>query len=479
MSHFRIFRRFAAAVLASALALGTLTALPASASSAKADEIRQLLEQYHISKPTDETLDDAAIDGMIDSLNDPYTEYFSEEQMKGFSNLLEQTFVGIGIVMTEDDKIVYIEDVISGSPAQQAGLQPGDAILSVDGVSMAGKTIADVQRASQGVEGTKVKFGVKRGEQKLLFQVVRQTVHMPAASSKMMGDGVGYLDLDTFSSDAASKFAKELKQLEQQGLQSLIVDLRSNGGGYVDQAQLIASQFIDDGVLAHLLDRDGNDTPLAVQGTTKPYPVWILVNGGSASASELLSGALQDYGIAKLIGTKTYGKGVVQRLVPVPSGGTLKVTVQEYLTPNGNHVDKVGLQPDLVVEGSLEQLMAGFRAAGGRTLTLTLGKGSAVVNGVRVAQPGLVLKKNGVWYVRTKLGANVAEAMLSYDAKAKQIVLLRDSASFRASVKDGQAILVDGVSYLDVRLLAKWFGDVQWSAAGDGTVTLADTAAAA
>ncbi|WP_221468970.1 S41 family peptidase [Cohnella nanjingensis] len=464
--------------MASALAFGIVPTAPATASSAKADEIRQLLEQYHISKPTDETLDDAAIDGMIDSLGDPYTEYFSEEEMKGFTNLLEQTFVGIGIVMTEDYKTVYIEDVISGSPAEQAGLLPGDAILSVDGVSMTGKTIADVQRASQGVEGTTVKIGVKRGDKKFQFPVTRKTVHMPTASSKMMGDGVAYLDLNGFSSDAGAKFANELAQLERQDIRSLVIDLRNNGGGYVDQAQLIASQFIADGVLAHLKDRDGNDTPLTVKGQTKPYPVWILVNGGSASASELLSGALQDYGIARLIGTKTYGKGVVQRLVPVSSGGTLKVTVQEYLTPNGNHVDKVGLQPDLSVEGSLEQLMAAFRAAGGHTLTLTAGKGAAVVNGVRVAQPALTVQKNGVWYIRTKLGANVAEASVRYDAQTKQIELKRDGASNRASVKDGQVLMVDGTSYLDVRLLAKWYSDVQWTAVGDGTVTLIDTQAA-
>lgn len=454
--------------------------LPSFAAAATADqvnEVRQLLEEYHISKPTDEELSKPGIDEMISTLNDPYTQYFTPEELQRFSGAIDQSFVGIGVVLTQDDGVIYIEDIVPGSPAAKAGLAAGDALVSVDGRQTAGKSIEQVTGEVSGQPGTYVNVAVKRGIVKLQFLIVRASLQVPAASSRLMGDGVGYLRLDSFSSDSGTRFKKELEALERQGIKELVVDLRGNGGGYVDQAQQIGALFVADGILAHVSDRDGNDAPIALNGVSRDYPIYLLVDGGSASATELLAGALQEYGVAKLVGTQTYGKGVIQQLISVKSGGTLKVTVQEYKTPGGKKVDKVGLTPDYRVEGYVQQLIAAYRLAGGQDVKLTIGRGALVVNGVRMAGAGLATRKNGVWYVNTKIAAIAVEATLSYDAKARQIVLSKNGAANRLAPTDSHVIMKNGVSYIDVRLLDKWYGNLSWSTAYDGTVTLYDAAA--
>ncbi|MDG0789579.1 S41 family peptidase [Cohnella ginsengisoli] len=460
-----------------ALSVLWLPAVAGAATQDQVNEVRQLLEEYHISKPTDDKLNESGIEAMIGSLDDPYTQYFSPEELQSFSNAINQSFVGIGIVMSQDDGITYLEDVVPDSPAFKAGLMPGDALVSIDGAPTAGKSIDAIQVMAAGKEGTTVNVGVKRGMVKLQFLVSRTSMQLPVATSRLMGAGVGYLRLDSFSADAAAKFKTQLQFLEGQGMTSLVVDLRGNGGGYVDQAQQIGALFVADGILAHVADRDGKDTPIELHGEKRGYPVYILVDGGSASATELLSGALQEYGVAKLVGTKTYGKGVIQQLIPVASGGTLKVTVQEYKTPGGKKVDKVGLTPDVAVTGSLQQLLAAYRLAGGGDVRLTVGRGALVVNGIRTADAGSVIKKNGVWYISSKLGAVASEAKLSYDAKARQIVLDKAGTTHRLNASDSHVIVKNGVSYIDVRLLSKWFANLTWAAVGDGTVTLYDSAA--
>ncbi|WP_158543742.1 S41 family peptidase [Cohnella sp. OV330] len=460
-----------------ALSVLWLPAVAGAATQDQVNEVRQLLEEYHISKPTDDKLNESEIEAMIGSLDDPYTQYFSPEELQSFSNAINQSFVGIGIVMSQDDGITYLENVVPDSPAFKAGLMPGDALVSIDGAATAGKSIDAIQVMAAGKEGSTVNVGVKRGLVKLQFLVARTSMQLPVATSRLMGAGVGYLRLDSFSADAAAKFKAQLQSLEGQGMTSLVVDLRGNGGGYVDQAQQIGALFVADGILAHVADRDGKDTPIELHGEKRDYPVYILVDGGSASATELLSGALQEYGVAKLVGTKTYGKGVIQQLIPVASGGTLKVTVQEYKTPGGKKVDKVGLTPDVAVTGGLQQLLAAYRLAGGGDVRLTVGRGALVVNGIRTADAGSVIKKNGVWYVSSKLGALASEAKLSYDAKARQIVLDKDGTTHRLAASDSHVIVKNGVSYIDVRLLSKWFANLTWAAVGDGTVTLYDSAA--
>ncbi|TJY44245.1 S41 family peptidase [Cohnella pontilimi] len=453
--------RYVLALLLSVALSGIFTISNAGAATTEqVNEVRNLLEQYHLNKPDNSNLNDAVIDAMVESLHDPYTEYFNEEEWKRFSDSLEQTFVGIGIVMAEEAGGIYIEDVILGSPAEKAGLLPGDQIVSAEGKSVKGLALPEVQQKLRGEEGTLLKIGISRNGKTLTFTITRKSIQLPVATGQMMGDGIGYLSLSGFTSDAGELFRNQLVRLEQAGMKSLIIDLRNNGGGYVNAAQQIAALFLKDGVLAHMKDRDGKDIPLPVQGEGRKYPVTILVNGGTASASELLAGALQDYGVAKLTGTQTFGKGVVQSIIPLESGGVLKVTVQEYFTPKGRTVNKKGLTPNHVVEGSGEQLIRGFRDAGGRALTLKAGKGSVVVNGIRAAEREPAIQQGKVWYVNLRLAAAMAGAELTYDLKNRKITVKSKTKSYTLNINDKRLLIRNGWSLIDTRALNSLFANV-------------------
>lgn len=457
-------------VFSSLLALALLNVgAPAvlGATTDQVEEVRELLEQYHLSKPNEEALTDKEIEAMVQTLDDPYTQYFDNEQWESFNSALEQTFVGIGIVMVEEDGSVYVEDVISDSPAEAAGVQPGDLLVGSDGKSFKGKSIEDIQKELLGEANTVVGLSVSRGGKALKFKITRQKVQIPVVTTKLLENGVGYLALSGFTLDAGTKVKNELEKLEKNGLTSLILDLRNNGGGYVDAAQEIAGMFVEKGVLAHMRDRDGVDHPLDISGSVKPYSVVVLVNGNSASASELLSGALQDYGVAKLVGTKTYGKGVVQSLIPVQSGGMLKVTIQEYYTPTGKKVDKVGLKPNLVLNGTAQQFIGAFRLAGGQKLSLTASKGIVTINGVRMAQPDAAMKDKTVWYVDLKLASSLIGAKLTYDSKNHAYTLAKGNKIQTIKTGDSHLRIKDGQSSIDVRLLKKWFAGFAYSAAGE------------
>ncbi|MFB9275137.1 S41 family peptidase [Cohnella cellulosilytica] len=439
------------------------------ASAQQTEEVRELLEHYHLKSPEDSELADKEIDEMVDSLGDPYTQYFDDQEWKAYSSELEQTFVGVGIVMMEEKGKVYVEDVIADSPAAEAGILAGDLLVSADGKSFAGKSMADIQKIIRGEEGTVVALTVSRSGKSLKFKITRKSVHVPVVSAKMLEQGIGYLALSSFTSDAAKEVKRELEKLEKNDLISLVLDLRNNGGGYVNSAQEIAGLFIKEGVLAHMRDRDGNDEPLSISGTERPYEyeVVILVNGNTASASELLSGALRDYGVAKLVGTKTYGKGVVQSLISLKSGGVLKVTIQEYYTPKGKKVDQVGLAPDLARSGAAEQLIGAFRLAGGKKLIVSWQDGVLTVNGIRMSQPDAARQEGKLWYFNLKLGAELAGAKLTYDAKNRSYTLTKGSQKETIQASDPRVTVKDGRTSIDVRLLAKWFKDVTFSTSGD------------
>jgi carboxyl-terminal processing protease len=455
-------RRLLAAALASFVLAAAWPASPANAETKEqVDEIRQLLEQYHLSKPDDSDLNQKAIDAMVESLQDPYTEYFDPEEWNSFSDSLEQQFSGIGIVLVDENGTIYVEDVLPGSPAETAGVLPDDVIATADGKPVKGMTLSDVQQKLRGQEGTSVQIGVLRGGKPLSFTLTRKAIQVPVATGQMMGDGVGYLALTGFTSDAGSLFAAELGKLERAGMTSLVIDLRDNGGGYVSAAQQIASLFIKDGLLAHLKDRDGKDTPIRVSGGGKNYPVTILVNGNTASASELLAGALRDYGIAKLTGSRTFGKGVVQSIVPLKSGGVLKVTVQEYVTPKGRKVDKTGLAPDHAVNGREEQLIAAYRDAGGRTLTAEFGDSSVRINGIRTARVGGAVKNGGRWSVHLRLAAALVGAEVGYDAKSKTVTISRDGTVYKLKEGDSRLIQKNGWNLIEVSTLTAWYPELR------------------
>ncbi len=459
----KAFRNWRLAFVLLAALLFTGTWLPSAAWAETAEqvqEVREVLSQYHLSKPAEEDLNQQTIDEMIESLGDPYTEYFSEEEWESFFNNLEQTFTGIGIRLIEEDGVVYVEDIIPGGPAEAAGMLPGDALTSADGASLKGLSVAGIQEKLLGPEGTSVQVGVTRDGKLLTFSITRKTIQLPTAFSQMMGDGVGYLALTAFTSDAGEAFAEQLDKLAEAGMTSLIFDLRNNGGGYVNAAQEIAEYFMDEGVLAYLKDRDGNKASIDVRGGRMPYPVTVLVNGASASASELLAGALQDYRIAKLVGTRTFGKGLVQSLVPLESGGVLKITVQEYLTPKGRKVNQTGLTPQVEIAGASEQLIGAFREAGGKQVEVGFDKGSILINGVRTAFPNALLQNEGKTYVQLRLIASIVGASIGYDPETGTVDILDGDQYYQLPRGDSRLINKNGWNMIELTSAIRLFPEL-------------------
>lgn len=462
-----------AALVGIALLFGAVP-LASADTPEQAKEVRQMLLDYHYSKPSADSLSSDDIDQMIATLKDPWTQFFDAKEWETFNSALEQTFVGVGIVMRQEKNGVYIDEVISGSPAESAGLMPGDLMVTAGGKSLAGVSSSDIQQLLLGQEGELAALSVERDGKKLDFILMRAKVSLPVVTTKLLGEGVGYLALSGFTSDSAEKVKEGIAQLEKQGISSLVFDLRGNGGGYVDAAQKIASQFIKEGVLAHMVDRDGDDTPLVVKGAKKAYPVVMLVNGNTASASELLSGALQDYRVAKLVGTKTYGKGVVQSIATLQSGGVLKLTVQQYFTPKGRTVNKVGLTPDIQVDDPASQLVEAYRAAGGRKVVLTALNNVVTMEGIRTAEPSAALKNDkGVWYVNIRLGASIAGAKFKYDAAKRVFTLTKGNVVHMLPSNDSHLVVKEGRTMIDVALLKKWFPGFAYSVK-DETIQLSD-----
>jgi carboxyl-terminal processing protease len=428
--------------------------------AAQLEEIRELLDRYHISNPDESVLGASDIDSMLEALNDPYTEYFDEEEWAEFNNSLEQTYYGAGVALAEEDGIIYAQYVIPDSPAAKAGLQTGDALISADGHSLIGTSIAGVQQRVLGPKGTTVNLEIERNGKRMTFSIVRGEVHYPPARGLLMGNGVGYLELNGFTSDASKRFIEQLDKLERSGMKSLIIDLRNNSGGYMLEAQKIASLFIENGVMAHLVSGEGNEFPLIVAGGGKSYPITVLVNANSASASELLAGALQDYGVATLIGTKTYGKGVVQTLYYLKNGGVLKLTVQEYFTPKWRKVDQAGIEPDVNVEGTVEQLIAAYKHAGGKKIVVDFWKGFFFLNGVDMARPNSAVFQQNKWYVNLRLAAALVGAEVGYDKQSGTISLNKDGKAYQWKKGDPALINRDGYNLIEITKLQNIFPEL-------------------
>jgi carboxyl-terminal processing protease len=292
----------------------------------------------------------AAIDGMLASLKDPYTVFYTPKEYKDM--LQEQSgnpFVGIGarLDLTKDKRVIVIEP-IDGSPAARAGVQAGDIITAVDGKAVFGKKLDDVIDHIRGEEGTFVRLTVERKGKPVQFSLKRAMVNSPVVDSWMEDDAskIGYIRLLMFNEQADQQFDRALAKLEKQGMRALVFDLRDNPGGLLNIAQDIASRFIKNGPIVWVKEKSGRMSSLDVEMdkhrgklSTGSYPVVVLVNGNSASSSEIVSGAIQDSGAGVLVGTRTYGKGLVQTIIPLAGDSAVKITTQHYYTRNKNDIN--------------------------------------------------------------------------------------------------------------------------------------------
>lgn len=320
----------------------------------KLEKYRAIIDEYYLWDVDEENLEEGAIKGYIEGLNDPFTEYISKEEMQEYMQDTMGNYVGIGIYMVLDSQNgkIRILAPMKNSPAEQAGLKSGDIILEVDGQSYNEDEMSSMANKIKGEEGTKVKLKVLRGEETLEFEIERKNIKVNPVEGKVINNNIGYIQFSSFDETTAEDFKAKYQELEAQGITSLIIDLRNNGGGLVDQATDIADLIIEKGKdLIYEVDKDGNQE--TVKSEIDPIinmPIVVLVNENTASASEILAGALKDYGKATIIGTTTYGKGVIQQILTLKDGSGLKITTEEYQTPNHNKIHGVGIEPNIVVE---------------------------------------------------------------------------------------------------------------------------------
>ncbi len=318
------------------------------------NKYKSIIDKYYLGEVDEEKLKEGAIKGYIEGLDDPYTEYISKEDMQDFMDDTTGNFVGIGIYMvkdTETNKIMVLAP-IKNSPAEKAGILPGDLIISVDGVEYSADDMSVAATKIKGEEGTTVKLEILRGTETLNFELKRENIKVNPVEGKVLENKIGYIEFSSFDEGTAEDFKAKYEELEKQGIQSLIIDLRNNGGGIVDEALKIADYIADKGsVLLYEVDKNNNEK--VEKSENDPIiniPIVILTNENTASSSEILAGALKDLGKAKTCGTTTYGKGVIQQLLTLPDGSGIKITSEEYLTPNRTKINKVGIEPDEKVE---------------------------------------------------------------------------------------------------------------------------------
>lgn len=319
-------------------------------------KIKSIISKNYLwkEKIDEKKLKDSAIEGYVSGLGDKYTEYIPESEMKKFTEDIKGSFVGIGIYMVadEDTKKIVVYYPIPDSPAEKAGIKSGDIIVSVDGKQYSFEEFDTIADHIKGKEGTKVKLVIERDGKQLEFEITRKKIETNPITIKMFDNNIGYLKLPSFDEGAANRFKEKLDELKSKGAKSLIIDLRNNGGGIVDESTDIADFFLDKGKTI-ISTKDNNGTEEKTQSKKqKSYdmPVIVLVNENTASASEILTGALRDNEVIKVVGTKTYGKGVIQTVIPLSDGSGLKITTAEYFTPNGTEINNKGIKPDIEVK---------------------------------------------------------------------------------------------------------------------------------
>lgn len=329
-------------------------ALPFGMSNmAKICQIEEMLDTYYVEDYDKELAEELMYTGLVAGVGDPYTYYLSADSLAEQVEKNSGHFVGIGVeIYAGDDGYIVVSSVTPGGPAEAAGILAEDKITEVDGESIIGKTAADVSALVKGEEGTDVTLTIFRESTGEVLEktVTRQDIQVQTVSWRMMDDNIGYISITNFRENTHNQFKEALDTLEAEGMEKLVLDLRNNTGGLVKSAHEIGEELLPEGIMVYTMDKEGNREDTLCDDVYNDVPMVVLVNGNSASAAEILAGAIQDTGRGELIGTTTFGKGLVQRLFTLPDGSGLNVTIQKYYTPNGTSIHGVGITPDYEVE---------------------------------------------------------------------------------------------------------------------------------
>lgn len=338
------------------------TTLPSRLNYSSVQEVYDALRQNFDGELSEEALLNGLKNGLAGAANDPYTEYLPPDEAKAFNDDLNGTFSGIGAELGKRDESIVIVAPISGFPAEKAGLRAQDIITEINGESSFGLTLSEAVQKIRGEVGTEVRLTIVRDGKELEFNIIRENITIPSVEFSIKNDNVGYIKVARFADDTAELVQEAARQFSAKDISNIVLDVRSNPGGLLEESVDVASIWLPAGktILQEKRGgeviktyRAGGDTLL--EGTSTV----VLIDEGSASASEIVAGALQDNGAAVILGTQSFGKGSVQSLVQIPGGGVLKVTIARWYTPNGNNIDKSGITPEKKVERTAEDVGKG------------------------------------------------------------------------------------------------------------------------
>lgn len=315
-------------------------------------EVLRIIKDNYVDGVDMKELEEGAIQGMLEVLGDPQTNFFNQESMEDMMTKTLGSYSGIGIVIDSQDTFITIISPIKGTPGERAGLLPGDRIIAVDGRNIVGLSTSEAASLMRGPKGESVTLQVERAEVgSLEFTIVRDDIDVESVFPEMLENSMGYIFISNFDKSTGKEFEEALQQLEGQGMKGLVLDLRDNPGGLLAEAIRVGKAIVPAGPITHMVDGSGNTIKTHYSELEKkPYPIVVLVNAFSASASEIVAGALQDSQGAELVGTRTFGKATVQNLEELSNQGGIRYTVAKYLTPNRRNIHGEGLTPDYVVE---------------------------------------------------------------------------------------------------------------------------------
>lgn len=318
------------------------------------EKVKKLIDEEYLGDINEEKLINGAIKGYVSGLDDEYSEYFTKEEMDEFMTSTIGNYVGIGIYMVKDQEKneVTVLEAIKGSSAEEAGIKSGDIIKKIDDKEYTGDDFEKIPDIIKGKEGTKVKLEIERDEKTITFEVERRKVDLYPIETKVIDENIGYISLSSFDDECSKEFLKKYEELEKSNIKSLIIDLRNNGGGIVDEALEIADYILDkDQTILITKNKKGEEQIEKAKSNPKiKLPIIVLTNKNTASASEILAAALRENNKATIVGENTYGKGVIQELITLSTGAGLKITTEEYYTPNRNKINKIGIKPDYEIE---------------------------------------------------------------------------------------------------------------------------------
>ncbi|MBP1765435.1 MAG: ctpB 1 [Firmicutes bacterium] len=324
---------------------------PDAAGTIKLFRAMQLIKTRYVEEVPADQLMAGAIKGMVNSLGDPHSVYMDANMYKEFMIQTEGSFGGVGIVIGVKDKVLTVIAPVEGTPGEKAGIKSGDQIVKIDGQETKNMALDEAVGKIRGPEGTQVVLTILRaGSEEKDYQLTRSNIQIKTVTGKMLENQVGYIRISMFNENTGNDFIHKYQELEQSGMKALILDLRDNPGGLLEESVKVAGKLVPKGPVVSVVTRDGKRDVHSSTLEKVPYPAVVLVNGGSASASEIVAGAVQDTGSGTLVGVKTFGKGSVQTLLRLDMKTAIKLTIAKYYTPSDRSINGTGIMPDVVVE---------------------------------------------------------------------------------------------------------------------------------